>query len=88
MSNLSRRMVAGKAAWNVAKAALVGSAILGLASEAEAATPHLAEALGALRSARESLTKARSDKAGHNLKAIKLIDQAIDEVRQGISNGQ
>jgi hypothetical protein len=41
-------------------------------------------ALDELRAARSELQAAESDKGGHRVKAIGLIDEAIGEVQAGI----
>ena len=69
----------------VAVVALVGIAFgAGLAI---AAQPKMEAALRALQNARGELDKAEHDKGGHRVKALKLIDDAIEEVRLGIKAG-
>lgn len=46
--------------------------------------PHMVNALKDLRSAKQSLKSATADKGGFRVKAIALVDQAIDEVQKGI----
>ena len=46
--------------------------------------PHMNAALDELRAARSELQAAESDKGGHRVKAIGLIDEAIGEVQAGI----
>ena len=46
--------------------------------------PNMHAAIDSLRAARASLQKANDNKGGHRLRAISLIDQAIDEVQKGI----
>ena len=46
--------------------------------------PHMKSALEGLRKAKAQLEKAEPDKGGHRVAAIKLIDQAIDEVKAGM----
>ena len=46
--------------------------------------PHMQGALEGLRKAKAQLEKAEPDKGGHRVAAIKLIDQAIQEVKAGI----
>lgn len=48
------------------------------------AQPHMRAALGLLQSARNQLENATSDKGGHRARAIKAVDVAISETRQGI----
>jgi hypothetical protein len=65
---------------------VAGAAIaVGLAKPAVAAQPHMAAALRALRTARTELVAAAPDKGGHRGNALKLLDQAIAEVQQGMS---
>ena len=49
--------------------------------------PHMQAALRALQTAAGSLEKAADDKAGHRAKAIRLVNEAIDQVQQGIQAG-
>jgi len=46
--------------------------------------PHMAAALDELRAARAELQEAASDKGGHRVRAIELVDDAIEQVRRGI----
>jgi len=52
-----------------------------------AAQPKMEAALHALQNARGDLDRAEHDKGGHRVKALQLIDQAIEEVRLGIKAG-
>jgi hypothetical protein len=45
--------------------------------------PHMSAALGHLQEARAELEKAASNKGGHKEKALQLVDEAIQQVRQG-----
>jgi hypothetical protein len=45
--------------------------------------PHMSAALGHLQEARAELDKAASNKGGHKEKALQLVDEAIQQVRQG-----
>ena len=49
--------------------------------------PHMEEALRALQQAKFQLEKAAHNKGGHRVKAIQLIDQAMEEVRLGMEDG-
>jgi hypothetical protein len=49
------------------------------------AQPHMEAAIGFLQSARGELQQALANKGGHRVTAIGLIDQAINEVRQGMA---
>lgn len=46
--------------------------------------PHMNAALDELRSAKSELDSANSDKGGHRVKAIELVNEAIAEVEAGI----
>jgi hypothetical protein len=46
--------------------------------------PHMAAALDELRAARGELQAAEADKGGHRVRAIELVDGAIEQVRRGI----
>ncbi len=52
-----------------------------------AVQPHMQNALAALQSARGELQVAEHNKGGHRVNAIRLVDQAIAEVRAGIAAG-
>jgi hypothetical protein len=49
--------------------------------------PHMQAALDHLKNARNNLVQATADKGGHRANAIKLVDQAINEVNAGIAAG-
>ena len=70
---------------------LIGTAVAMVASFAAgfalAAQPHMQAALKALKNSRAELQTATPDKAGHRVKAIELVDQAIAEVQAGIVAG-
>jgi hypothetical protein len=46
--------------------------------------PHMDNALNHLQAARVELERATPNKGGHRERAIRLIDQAINQVRAGI----
>jgi hypothetical protein len=46
--------------------------------------PNMQAALDQLQMARSELEAANTDKGGHRVAAISLVDQAIQEVREGI----
>lgn len=54
---------------------------------AVAAQLHMQAALSALQTAKAELDAAIADKAGHRVKAIALVNDAIMEVRAGIAAG-
>jgi len=55
-----------------------------LAGAAVAAQPHMQAALDYLKSARSELITATPNKGGHRARAIKAVDEAIQETRAGI----
>jgi len=59
-----------------------------LVGRATAAQPRMQVALERLQAARSELEAAVPDKAGHRVKAIALVDEAIGEVRLGIAAGR
>ena len=78
MSNqITRRFAAKK----IVTAGAAGMAVVA----ANAAQPNMEDALTHLKGAKESLEKANANKGGHRVAAIKLIDQAMDEVKKGIA---
>jgi hypothetical protein len=46
--------------------------------------PHMRASLVHLMKAKEQMEKAVPDKGGHRVAALKLIDQAIEEVKAGV----
>ena len=72
----------------VVAAAAVGVVAAVTSREAQASNqPHMDAALGALQSAKAELQQATANKAGHRVRAIQLIDQAIAQVNAGIAAG-
>ncbi len=63
--------------------AMAGGVFIG---EALAAQPHMRAALESLRTARSELDMAEHNKGGHRVEAIRLVDQAIHEVEQGMED--
>ena len=57
------------------------------AGVAYAAQPHMRAALRMLQNAAGELQSAEADKAGHRVAAIKLVNDAINEVQAGIAAG-
>lgn len=45
--------------------------------------PHMSAALGHLQQAKDELERATPNKGGHREKAMQLVDQAIQQVREG-----
>jgi hypothetical protein len=54
------------------------------AGRASADQPHMQAALEHLRQARSSLEKADADKGGHRAAAIRLVNDAIRQVEDGM----
>ncbi|HWD28006.1 MAG TPA: hypothetical protein VG387_12625 [Rhizomicrobium sp.] len=50
--------------------------------------PHMRAALDELRQARSELDRAEHNKGGHREAAIRLVDQAIDEVKMGMDDAR
>ena len=72
---------------------IAGVATIGLVSFAGGCVvaappqPHMYNALTALQNARSELQVAEADKGGHRVTAIRLINEAINEVHAGIAAG-
>ncbi len=77
----NRRWLAGAAGVTVIAAASFASGCV------VAAQPHMYNALGALQNARSELQVAESNKAGHRVNALRLVNEAIGEVQAGIAAG-
>jgi hypothetical protein len=58
--------------------------LLAMSSSSHADQPNMHAALTSLQQAKDALRNATSDKGGHRVAAIKLIEQAIAEVKAGI----
>jgi hypothetical protein len=56
-----------------------------LAGRVSADQPHMQAALEHLREAKGSLERADADKGGHRDRAIRLVNDAIDQVDKGIN---
>ncbi len=69
--------------------ALVGTgAVTGSgAAFAAMAQPHMVAATNDLQSAVKDLKAAKPDKGGHRTKALGLVNQALDQVKAGITAG-
>jgi hypothetical protein len=80
MSIVSRRS-AGKL---IAAGAIAVSAAL-LSKTAVAVEPNMQQALNDLMDAHTALEHAVPNKAGHRERAIRFVEQAINEVRAGIA---
>ena len=57
----------------------------GVAVKAYADQPYMHQALDQLSAARATLAAGAPDKGGHRVRAMRLVDSAIAEVRMGIS---
>jgi glycine/serine hydroxymethyltransferase len=74
----------------IAKIALLGGLMIApFATTAANAQPcvgnrNMCDALNALQQARASLQRADSNKGGHRAQALRSVDQAIQQVRNGI----
>ena len=56
-----------------------------VAGQALAYQPHMQNALDHLRAARAELSAASADKGGHRVRAIDLVNRAIEETKAGIA---
>lgn len=75
-----RRLVGAAAVALVAAISFAGGCVV-------AAQPHMVNALNALQSARSELQEASTNKAGHRVNALRLVNEAIGEVQAGIAAG-
>ena len=66
---------------SVVALALVAGISIGAWAERQ---PHMVSALKHLQAARQELANAKQNKGGHRVNALRLIDDAIEEVRAGI----
>ena len=64
-----------------------GAAGLAVATLAEGQQPHMQRALAALNNAKTALQNAIPDKAGHRVKALELVNSAIQQTQEGIAAG-
>jgi hypothetical protein len=62
-------------------------AVVALVQNTSADQGNMERALDALRNARAELSQASHDKGGHRTNAIHIIDQAIEQVKEGIRVG-
>ena len=62
--------------------ALIAGLAIGAWAEKQ---PHMRAALDHLQKAKVQLEKAEHDKGGHRANALKLVEQAISEVKQGMA---
>jgi hypothetical protein len=63
----------------------VALTVAALIQTAHADQGNMRRALEALRNARYELNQASRDKGGHRTAAVRLIDQAIEQVKEGIA---
>ncbi len=64
---------------------LIGIAVGGWAGINQ---PHMIAALEALKKARMELEVAEHNKGGHRVKALELVDKAIEQTKKGIEAGE
>jgi hypothetical protein len=81
MSDVSRRS-AGKL---LAAAAVAVPAAALLAQTAAAVEPNMQNALQSLEAAHDWLQRATPNKGGHRERALRFVEQAMNEVRNGIA---
>lgn len=75
--------------WKVSTIVLTGALVLAVGNNLVPSAhaekqPHMTAALGQLKAAKASLQSATADKGGHRVKAIALVNSAIDETQKGI----
>jgi hypothetical protein len=80
-------MISNRFSRRIACAAAFATALPMLAMAGDHAQPRMQDALEALQAARDKLAAAAPDKAGHRVVALKLVDQALAQVRLGIQAG-
>ena len=78
------------ARFGIAPFTLLFGLVLGIALTGAvwAAQPHMQNALADLNAAKHQLQMAATDKAGHRVNALNLVNQAIGEVQAGIAAGR
>jgi hypothetical protein len=81
MPTLSRRS-AGKL---IAAAAVAIPATALMSESVAAAEPNMENALRSLEAAHDWLQRATPNKGGHRERALRLVEQAINEVRAGMA---
>jgi hypothetical protein len=64
---------------------LFATALLAVAMPAMADQPAMEAALRNLQQARADLLAATPDKGGHRVKALRAVDEAIEQVRKGMA---
>ena len=67
---------------------LLSVPITAVASYDDDDQPHMQAALEALQQAKHQLEEAKHDKGGHRVAAIKSIDAAIYQVKEGMEAGE
>jgi len=65
----------------------IGGAVIGYAANG-IPQPHMKAALESLKTARIELEQAEHNKGGHRVKALNLVDRAIEQVKKGIEAGE
>jgi hypothetical protein len=87
-TTISRRdSLKNLAGLGIAGAAVAVGAVTLAAAPAQAAQPAMARGLADLEAAYRALSHGIPDKAGHRVKAMALIQQAIAEVKAGMVAG-
>lgn len=76
---ISRRTVISR----ILPAVVIAAAVPAVARAEE--QPQMREALEALREAQRHLVAATPDKGGHRHRALRLVNQAIEQVQRGIA---
>jgi hypothetical protein len=75
-------MFSRRSLFGLLPAAVVAALFSGKAKASD--QPRMQAALDALKTARRELEAATNDKGGHRRKALSLVNQAINQVEQGI----
>jgi hypothetical protein len=63
---------------------LAATVALAASASCFAAQPNMEAALASLQQAKDSLQQATADKGGHRARAMKMVEDAIKEVKTGI----
>jgi len=63
---------------------LCAGLVLALAIPSSADQPNMEEAMAKLEQAKDALEHATPDKGGHRVEAIRLINDAMSQVKQGM----
>jgi hypothetical protein len=63
---------------------LLGAFVISFVVGCASGQPHMQSALDHLLAAKQELRAATTDKGGHRVRAIELVDEAITQVERGI----